>query len=255
MHKITKNQGVITMPSKKKIKSAARRVIKTRRTTAKKQTTKRTVSVWNQIWNCICWPFRQIAKLCKWFWQWVCGLNVIGMVNIALLVSIIVLFTMLILDFTSCKQAPIVVVAEPVPVTKPIDTEKTAPVLPIKKVSETKAEPVNIVPVQKSEVIIAKRQIAVQDKKKFLGDVVIDSRGSASLIQNNSQINGNLYLQNMNKYTLPCGIQVNGNLFLRDVGLLQFCGEFIVTGNIYVSPRSSFGPIPKTARVGGYVVL
>jgi hypothetical protein len=39
------------------------------------------------------------------------------------------------------------------------------------------------------------------------------------------------------------------------MGLLQFCGDFVVTGNIYVSPRSSFGPIPKTARIGGYVVL
>jgi hypothetical protein len=108
--------------------------------------------------------------------------------------------------------------------------------------------------VKKSEVVIAKKQIAKQENK-FLGDVVIDSRGAGKLLQNQSQINGNLYLQNMHKYTLPCDVKINGNLFLRDIGLLQFCGDFVVTGNIYVSPRSSFGPIPKTARVGGYVVL
>ena len=68
-------------------------------------------------------------------------------------------------------------------------------------------------------------------------------------------VNGNLYLQDMHKYTLPCNIRVNGNVFLRDLGLLQFCGDFTITGNIYVSPRSSFGPIPRTARLGGRVIL
>ncbi len=243
------------MPSKKKIKSAARRVRNTRRTTVNKKSNKR-ASVWKKIWNYICWPFRQIAKFCKWLWDWVCGLNVIGMVNTALLVSIIVLFTMLILDFTTCKQTPIVVVAEPVPVTQPLtEPKKSEPVLPIQTTTEIQPEPVNVVPVQKSEIIIAKRQIAVQENKNFMGDVIIDSRGAGSLIQNNSQIDGDLYIQNMNKYTLPCDVKINGNLFLRDIGLLQFCGDFVVTGNIYVSPRSSFGPIPKTARVGGYVVL
>ena len=88
-----------------------------------------------------------------------------------------------------------------------------------------------------------------------MGDVVIDTRRAASVIEHNTRVQGNLYLQNMRKYTLPCGVRVEGNLFLRDVNLLQFCGEFTVTGNIYVNPRSSFGPIPANARVGGYVIL
>jgi hypothetical protein len=134
----------------------------------------------------------------------------------------------------------------------PVAETDTAPVLPV--INNEVTEPVNVVPVKKSEVVIAKKQIAKQENK-FLGDVVIDSRGAGKLLQNQSQINGNLYLQNMHKYTLPCDVKINGNLFLRDIGLLQFCGDFVVTGNIYVSPRSSFGPIPKTARVGGYVVL
>ena len=59
----------------------------------------------------------------------------------------------------------------------------------------------------------------------------------------------------MRKYVLPCGIRIEGDLFLRDMGLLQFAGEFTVTGNIYVTPTSSFGPIPGTARIGGQVIL
>jgi hypothetical protein len=243
------------MPSKKKVKAAARRVKSTRKAAVAKKVKKQN-SVWKRICNIVCWPFRQIAKLCRWGWNWLCEINVIGLVNVALLVSIIVLFSMLILDVTKCNKAPVVIVAEPVPVTKPV-TERNVvarkmPALPV--VNKQNAQPVNVVPVKKAEVEIAKRQIAKQNKK-FLGDVVIDSRGAGALLQNQVQINGNLYLQNMHKYTLPCGVKINGNLFLRDIGLLQFCGDFVVTGNIYVSPRSSFGPIPKTARVGGYVVL
>lgn len=88
-----------------------------------------------------------------------------------------------------------------------------------------------------------------------MGDVIIDSRGAGAILRKDTQVNGNLYLQNMRKFTLPCNVRINGNLFLRDVNKLQFCGEFVVTGNIYVSPRSSFGPLPKNARIGGYVVL
>ena len=118
-----------------------------------------------------------------------------------------------------------------------------------------KIEPaINVVPVQKSDVQVVKQQTATV-KNRFWGDVIIDSRGAGAMLQNGAQVNGNLYLQNMRKYTLPCDIRINGNLFLRDVNMLQFCGDFVVTGNIYVSPRSSFGPIPKTARVGGHVVL
>ena len=237
------------MPTKKKVKAAARRVKSTRKAAMVKKSKKL-----NSVWNIFYWPFRQITKLCRWFWNWVSEINVIGLVNVTLLVSIIVLFSMLILDFTKCNKAPVVIIADPVPVTKPAiesDIVQT-PVLPV--ISNNVAEPVNVVPVKKSEVAIAKKQIAKQEDK-FLGDVVIDSRGAGKLLQNQSQINGNLYLQNMHKYTLPCNVKINGNLFLRDIGLLQFCGDFVVTGNIYVSPRSSFGPIPKTARVGGYVVL
>jgi hypothetical protein len=113
---------------------------------------------------------------------------------------------------------------------------------------------VNVVPVKKSEVEIVKKQTAKQNNT-LMGDVIIDSRGAGAILQAGTQVNGNLYLQNMRKYTLPCDIRINGNLFLRDVNMLQFCGDFVITGNIYVSPRSSFGPIPKTARLGGHVVL
>ncbi|MFQ6739611.1 MAG: hypothetical protein ACLRFJ_03015, partial [Alphaproteobacteria bacterium] len=76
-----------------------------------------------------------------------------------------------------------------------------------------------------------------------------------SVIKNNTKIYGNLYLQNMRKYVLPCNVTVNGNIFLRDLNMLQFCGKFNVTGNIYVSPRSSFGPLPCDAHIGGQIIL
>lgn len=241
------------MPTKKQVKVAARKVRKTRNATAKKQNRQ---SAWTRIWNAICWPFHKIAKLFRKLWNWICGINFIGLLNSALLVSIIVLFSMLIIDFTKCNKEPVVIIAQPVPVTKPASEQRNVvarkPSLPV--INKKLSEPVNIIPVKKSEVKIAKKQTAIQNKK-ILGDVIIDSRGAGAVLQYNTHVNGNVYLQNMHKYTLPCGTKINGNMFLRDIGLLQFCGDFTVTGNIYVSPRSSFGPIPKTARVGGYVVL
>ena len=213
-------------------------------------------------WGIVCWPFRIIAKLCKRFWNWLCGINLIAMVNLALLIAIIVLFSMLIMDVIGCRKQ-IVIVAKPAATEQITITEadaprnvKQRPVLPIKVDSQTykKTATVNIVPVKRSEVKVARTQTATRDNK-FWGDVIIDSRGAGAMLGNGAQVNGNLYLQNMRKYTLPCDIRINGNLFLRDVNMLQFCGDFVVTGNIYVSPRSSFGPIPKTARVGGHVVL
>ena len=210
----------------------------------------------NRILNIISWPFRAIAKLFRKIWGWICKINLVGLANIALLVAIIVLFTMLIMDFTACKKQQTVVVPQPVPVVSKTPEVKT-PALPLATDTETNKKTeqmVRVVSVSKVEIEIVKKQTAIHNKQ-FWGDVIIDNRSAGALLQNNSQVNGNLYLQNMRKYVLPCNIRINGNLFLRDVNMLQFCGDFVITGNIYVSPRSSFAPIPRTARLGGYVVL
>ncbi len=236
-----KDRGFI-MADKKKMNAATRRVKSGKKIQPKK--TQHRTGFWKRVWNIICWPFRKLAKICRAIWKWICGLNLIGLLNATLLIAIIVLFTMLILDFTKCGKRSVVIMAP--------GAEQTIPTLPMKNKTANKS--VNVVPVKKYEIESAKRQVA-QQKKHFSGDLIIDSRGAGKLLQNQSQVDGNVYVQNMTKYTLPCDVVINGNLFLRDIGLLQFCGEFTVTGNIYVSPRSTFGPIPKTARIGGYVVL
>ncbi|MCL2018104.1 MAG: hypothetical protein FWG80_05040 [Alphaproteobacteria bacterium] len=89
----------------------------------------------------------------------------------------------------------------------------------------------------------------------IVGDTIIDGTHHDAQINKNTNIRGNLFLQNMRHYTLPCGLKVDGNLYLRNVNLLRFCGSFTVTGDIYVSKSSSFGPIPKNARLGGQVIF
>ena len=241
------------MPDKQGVKKAARRMQRTHKT-AKSSQSKRQ-NIWKRIWGVICWPFRQISKLFRRFWKWLGGLDVVAMTNLALLVAIIALFSMLIIDaFGFFGRCAIAVPNVPNQVTVTNESRRVVPrpvTLPL--ASDVKT-PVRVVPVKKSEIEIVKRQTAKQENK-LCGDVIIDSRGAGALIQNHTIVNGNLYLQNMRKYVLPCNVRVNGNLFLRDVNMLQFCGEFTVTGNIYVSPRSSFGPLPKTARIGGHVVI
>lgn len=212
----------------------------------------------SKIINIVSWPFRIIEKMLKKIWALICKINLIGLANCTLLVAIIVLFSVLILDFMACQKKEVIVASAPLPVPVTVKTtEVKTPALPLPIDTNTRKktnQAVRVVPVSKPEIEIVKKQTAIYNKQ-FWGDVIIDNRSATVLLQNNTKINGNLYLQNMRKYVLPCGIRINGNLFLRDVNMLQFCGDFVITGNIYVSPRSSFGPIPKTARLGGYVVL
>ena len=247
------------MFKKIKVKKSGRRI-------KDKRTTKKGIVFWGRVWRVISWPFRMIGRLCRKIWSFVCCIDLIGLVNFALLVAIIVLFSVLIMNIWERRNRQIVIVPEPVSVTAQVSVvEESAPAsvmvqritLPIAtdvRTGKRELPSVNVVPVKKSEVAIAKKQTAARDNK-FWGDIIIDSRGAGAMLQSGAQVNGNLYLQDMRKYTLPCDIRINGNLFLRDVNMLQFCGDFVITGNIYVSPRSSFGPIPKTAKLGGYVVL
>ncbi len=281
------------MLKKKKLNVAARRV---QRNATARRNAKRRTTFWGRVWNVICWPFRKIAQfirwiwrnLCavvrwiwkqicrvaKWLWTAICGINLIGLLNLALLVAIIVLFSMLIIDVINCNKKPVVIVADPVPesviksgvapvaepTAKPVRASagyirprtNTLPIARDAKTNKMVAEPIRVTTQEPNPV--AEKQIAKCNEKMY-GDVVIENRGDAKLLSNGLEINGNLYLQNMNKYVLPCDIKITGNMFIRDVRMLQFCGDFEITGNIYVSPRSSFGPIPRTARLGGQVIL
>ena len=252
------NKKVMPMFNKLKMKFAARRVNRNHRA---RRNTRRNArpTFWGRVWNIICAPFRLIARLCKRIWAWIRGIDLVGLLNLTLLVAIIVLFSMLIIDIVKCRRETVVVVSDPVPVVAEnvqpkIIVEKT-PALPIprdEKTGKFVAEPVRVVPVKKEPVV--EQQTARIDTTIY-GDTIIDSRGSGAILTRGTQIRGNLYIQNMHKFILPCDVVIYGDLFLRDMGLLQFCGDFTVTGNIYVSPRSSFGPIPRTARIGGQVIL
>ena len=266
------------MLEKLKMKLAARRVQSNKRT----RRTKR-ASLWVRIWNAICWPFRKIAQFARWVWKkicqfarwaWgkICAINFIGLLNAALLVAIFVLCTMLIINLVNCRKKPVVIVTNPIsatvnqpstvaePTTKVVSTRakyirprtNTLPIARDAKTNTMMAEPIRTT----HETInpVTEKQIA-KIGETMHGDIIIENRGDAKLLNNGTQIDGNLYLQNMRKYVLPCDIKVTGNMFVRDVNMLQFCGDFEVTGNIYVSPRSSFGPIPRTATLGGQVIL
>lgn len=256
-----------------KMKIAARRVERKKaRKTAVKKTNRRTkrTTIWTRARELICRPFRAVAAGLRKLWAWIRSIDLIGLVNLTLLIAIIALFSMLIIDVINCRRGRVVVIANdapviatpvkandalPAPIQRRVSPRPVNVTLPIAREPQTRkmtVQPVNVVPVKKSDVAV--RQIA-RTGNDIYGDTIIDSRAAATVIKNNTHINGNLYLQNMRKYTLPCGVVVRGNLFLRDVNMLQFCGDFTVTGNIYVSPRSSFGPIPRTARLGGQVIL
>jgi hypothetical protein len=252
-----------------KLKVAARRAERAKR--ARRNSNR--PGFWACVWYVICWPFRKIWQFICWLWRLICGINVIGLLNLVLLVAIIVLCSMLIIDIINCHKKPVVIVTDPVPastiskkinvpvvaepITKPVSTsvEKSSSTprkytLPVSH--NRPAEPIRVVRAVREPV--TERQTARVNNTMY-GDVIIDSRGAAMMLNNGYEINGNLYLQNMRKYVLPCDIKITGNMFVRDVNMLQFCGKFEIAGNIYVTPTSSFGPIPPNAYVGGQVIL
>lgn len=208
--------------------------------------------VWT--FRAIRWLFDTICAVCSWIWDGICGINVIGLLNATMLIAIIVLCSVLISNLLNCNKKQVIVVSPKknnAAVTE--ESVKTDIALPLRRNEKTGRMPckVSVVPVQESNNPV----LHAQGDGKIHGDIVIETRGEAAVLKNNAEIDGNLYLQHMHKYILPCGIKINGNLFLRDLHMLEFCGDFSVTGNIYVSPRSSFGPLPRNARIGGQVIL
>ncbi len=207
--------------------------------------------------------WRFVCRICKAIWNWLKSIDIVGMINLTLLVAIIVLFTSLIINFTQCKQPVNVAnnnktqIVDTRKVVQRNTAKKSFPALPVQTNAKTGIKPqIKTIGVKKP-VIIKNISLPAKmlPKQNLTGDIIVDLYPSAPVLSNGVKIDGNLFLQNMRKYTLPCGTKIEGNLFIRNVDKLSFCGAFTVKGNIYVNPRSSFGPIPSNARVGGQVIL
>ena len=239
----------------------------------------------NPLMTIVSWPFRMIGRAFRWIfdcitailswiwdllvwlftavWVWLCGINLIGLINLALLIAIIVLCSMLIIGIVNSKKPIVVntgaanqVTVETTQKTQKLENNdatdnKNIP-LPIRRDARGDMQrPINVAPAKPCD----NPALRPAGDGRIYGDVIIETRGERVMLKNGARIRGNLYLQRMHKYVLPCNVVVEGNIFLRDVNLLQFCGPFTVTGNIYVSPKSSFGPLPYNARLGGQVIL
>jgi hypothetical protein len=182
-------------------------------------------------------------------WNWICSIELGGLCNLAMMILIIVLFSILIGQILGnrCDNRTRAAATRIPQITNNVEiTEKSAPAR------------IASVPAKKTTIVLplrAKPKVAAQKITVIDNDLTIDGRDIASRIQRQTKINGNLTLQNMHGFTLPCGVKINGNLIVRNVRLLKFCGNFIVNGDIYVSSNSSFGAIPKNAKIRGQVIL
>jgi hypothetical protein len=227
------------------------------------------------------------------FWNWVRGINIVGLGNCALLLAIIVMFSLLIgrawntlkgtndqrvaqitkPQATAARTAPRtpqpVTVNVPANVTVSASTDSLTITLPLQRIVQPAIKSGNIVAAAtqtgRQPVRMQAHRHPNRDKggrrplvanAQIHGDKIIDGAepGNARL-KPDTRIRGNLFLQNHRNFTLPCGLHVDGDLYLRNVGLLRFCNDFTVTGNIYVNRNSSFGPIPRTAHLGGQVIF
>lgn len=220
-------------------------------------------------WRLLKAIWRLICRICRKIWEWLKSIDVVGMVNLTLLIVIIVLFSILIANFVCCNKRSGCVNQENRTFVSSVNQNENRKVVKrgMKTTLSGKTQKQTVASVVsgrdklnvKTDGFEDGKNVAVsKDEAKvqvLSGDVIVDVTPSSPVLADGVKINGNLFIQNMRKYTLPCGTKINGHLFVRNVDKLHFCGAFTVNGNIYVNRQSSFGPLPSGARVRGQIIL
>ena len=219
-------------------------------------------------------------RVCCAIWNWLKSIDLVGMINLTLLVIIILLFSFLVIDIVRCRRCPAVRVVnnteeiatnttknESVNVVETKEKSKAdnykvtkrvfKTFLPLKADKKTNIKPkIRTIGVSKPE-IVKEASFAPDElpQQTLSGDVIVDVNPASPILSNGVKVNGNLIIQNMRRYTLPCDAKINGHLFVRNVERLYFCGAFTVNGNIYVNRQSSFGALPKGTKISGQIIL
>ena len=203
---------------------------------ARRQNTKqifKNVIAWP--WRALKWTWRLICNVCNAIWDWLKNINIVGMINLTLLVAIIVLFLSLISDFVNCNKCDkstrlnnkndAALVQKKSTANRRIVQRKYSTNLPVKMDKQTNITPkIRTIGVKKPEII---RELSLPakelPKQKLYGDVIVDVTPASPVLSNGVRIDGNLFIQNIRKYTIPCDAKINGNLFIRNVDKLSFC--------------------------------
>ena len=233
--------------------------------------TNRKKTFWGWVKDIILFPWRVLKAIWRFLvrvwlaiWNWLKDISLFGMINLTLLVAIIVLCSSLISFVWGDKTVPgdtkngnVEITSDSYVPGNNVVQRRFNTNLPMRTDSETGITPKVKVVGMKKPVVDKNLSLPAEElpKQNLYGDVIVDTYPNSVVLMNGVVVNGNLYVQNMHKYTLPCGAKISGNLFIRNVGKLHFCGSFSVKGNIYVTHHSSFGPIPQDSYVGGQVVL
>ena len=220
------------------------------------------------------WLWRLICRVCRAIWNWLKSIDIVGMINLTLLVAIIVLFLSLISNFVCCKKYKSVNNNNGTTLqvidkwAKQNQSENrrvvkrkysNATVLPIKidnqDVNVVRPQ-IRTIGVDKPEIVRELATPASELPQQVLGgDVIVERAPNSPVLSNGAKIDGNLFIQNMNKYTIPCDVKINGHLFIRNVQKVKFCGKIKVNGNVYVNRESSFGPFPEGTKINGQIIL
>lgn len=212
------------------------------------------------------WLWNLLCRICRAIWNWLKSIDIVGMINLTLLVAIIVLFLSLITDFVRCNKCEksananksnVVMMQKENNDNRRVVQRKFSTTLPVKMDNQTNITPkIRTIGVKKPEVI---RELSTPSnelpQQTLSGEVIVERGSNAPVLSNGVKVNGNLYIQNMNKYTIPCDAKINGHLFIRNVNKVNFCGKFKVNGNVYVNRESSFGPLPAGTKINGQIIL
>lgn len=167
--------------------------------------------------------------------------DIVGIANMTLLSFLFVFFSILTFETINAYKS----------INK---TPKTKLIVVYKNKEKIKSKKDENIPIK----ITKQKNINCKKLKKVYnryGNIIVDGKNSLETIKQNENLIGNLYIQNIYNYTLPCDVSINGNLFLRNIGKLKFCGKFTITGNIYITENVSFGNFPKGSKLEGNIIF
>ena len=193
--------------------------------------------------------WRFICRICKAFWNWLKSINIVGMINLALLVAIIVLFTSLIINFKQCNNQNTKLAnagkSQVVDTRKVVQRNnklaaKKVPTLPVAVNAKTGIKPqIKTIGVKKPVVV---KQISLPAAKlpqqNLTGDVIVDLYPSAPVLSNGVKIQGNIIAMeqcdlfaNLSKYDMILQDRVtdsyNSNYCYRcDIKMVDSSKEF-----------------------------
>ena len=92
-------------------------------------------------------------------------------------------------------------------------------------------------------------------KTKIVRGNLYLSKGNLEYLKPNTDIVGDVYINNIDRLKIPYNVRIAGNIYLNNSKGLTFVGNNIVTGHIFVEGVSSIKTLPESSFIKGQIFI